>query len=62
MLGALIALKRKKMYEKEVEKLQGSRITLDSQIMALQSASVNIETFKAMQHGANAMKTIRGNM
>ncbi len=50
------------MYEAEVLKLQGARITMDSQIMALESASVNIETFKAMQNGANAMKQIRGNM
>lgn len=60
--GALFALKRKKMYEAEVAKLQGARITLDSQILALESAAVNIETFRAMRSGANAMKGIRGNI
>ena len=60
--GALFALKRKKMYETEVAKLQGARITLDSQILALESAAVNLETFKAMQAGAGAMKTMRGNI
>jgi charged multivesicular body protein 4 len=60
--GALFALKRKKMYEAEVAKLQGARITLDSQILALESAAVNIETFKAMKMGANTMKGIRGNI
>jgi hypothetical protein len=35
---------------------------MDSQIMALESATVNIETFKAMQQGAQAMRAIRGNM
>lgn len=60
--GALFALKRKKMYESEVSKLQGARITLDSQILALESAAVNIETFKAMKSGANAMKGLRGDI
>ena len=58
----MFALKRKKLYESEVLKLQGARITLDSQINALESAVVNIETFQAMQKGANALKGIRGNM
>jgi hypothetical protein len=43
-------------------KLQGARITLDSQISALESAVVNIETFNAMKSGAQALKGIRGNM
>ncbi len=50
------------MYEAEIVKLQGARITLDSQIMALESASVNITTLKAMSTGAAAMKQLRGNM
>jgi charged multivesicular body protein 4 len=60
--GALFALKRKKMYESEISKLQGARITLDSQILALESAAVNVQTFKAMETGANAMKGMRGNL
>ena len=60
--GALFALKRKKMFEAEVMKLQGAKITLESQIMALESAVVNIETFHAMSRGAVAMKGIRGNL
>lgn len=61
-VGALFELKRKKMYEKEIDKLQGARVTMDSQIMALESATVNIQTFQAMQSGAQAMKGLRGNM
>jgi charged multivesicular body protein 4 len=60
--GALFALKRKKMYESEIAKLQGARITLDSQILALESAAVNIETFRAMKAGAGAMKGMRGDI
>ena len=50
------------MFEAEVMKLQGARITLDSQIMALESASINIATVNAMKKGADAMKTIHGNL
>lgn len=57
--GALFALKRKKMYEGEISKLQGTRITLESQINALESAAVNIETFRAIQAGAGQMKAMR---
>jgi charged multivesicular body protein 4 len=62
MTGALFALKRKKLYENEINKLQGARITMDSQISALESAVVNIDTFQAMAKGARALKDIRGNM
>lgn len=60
--GALFCLKRKKMYEGEVAKLQGARLTLEQEIFALESAAVNIGTFKAMAQGANAMQGIRGNI
>lgn len=60
--GALFALKRKKMYEAEITKLQGARITLDSQIIALEGAAVSIQTFQAMSGGASAMKALRGNL
>jgi len=60
--GALFALKRKKMYEGEINKLQGARITLDSQILALESAAVNMETFLAMKSGADTMKHMRGDL
>ena len=50
------------MFEAEVNKLQGARITLDSQMMSLESASVTIGTLEAMKQGADAMKKLRGNM
>lgn len=60
--GALFALKRKKMYEAEVTKLQGARITMENQILSLETASVNLETIRAMKAGATAMKTMRGDL
>ncbi|KAI9917175.1 hypothetical protein PsorP6_013346 [Peronosclerospora sorghi] len=60
--GALFALKRKKMLEAEVEKLQGSRMTLETQVMTLESAHVNMETFTALRSGAEQLKAIHGQM
>jgi charged multivesicular body protein 4 len=60
--GALFCLKRKKMYEGEVAKLQGARLTMENQIAALESAAVNIETFKAMKAAQIAMKAQRGDI
>ncbi|KAF9366940.1 MAG: Snf7 family [Benniella sp.] len=59
---ALMALKRKKQYEGQVEKISGQRLTIETQVMAIESANVNLETMKAMRAGAEAMKTIHGAM
>ena len=45
------------MYEAEVEKLQGARITLEQQKMSLEGAAVNIEVFKAVESGVQASMT-----
>jgi charged multivesicular body protein 4A/B len=50
------------MFEAEVTKLQGAKITLESQVNALESAVVNIETFHAMKKGADALTGLRGNL
>ncbi|KAJ2518581.1 ESCRT-III subunit protein snf7, partial [Coemansia sp. RSA 2049] len=57
-MAALAALKRKKMLETQVEKISGSRLMLESQVMTIEAANVNLETMKAMQTGAEAMKGI----
>ncbi|KAK9479253.1 Snf7-domain-containing protein [Lipomyces japonicus] len=56
------ALKRKKMYESNLDKLQGQIATLESQSNAIESANLNFETMKVMQSGAKAMKQIHGSM
>ncbi|KAK9388949.1 Snf7-domain-containing protein [Lipomyces mesembrius] len=56
------ALKRKKMFESELERVQGQIATLESQSNAIESANINFETMKVMQSGAKAMKQIHGNM
>jgi charged multivesicular body protein 4 len=57
-----MALKRKKAYENEVLKIGGSRMTIETQVMAIENANVNLETMNAMRAGAEAMKSIHGNL
>ena len=58
-VGALFALKRKKLYEAEIDKIANIKMTLETQVMNLESAAQNAETFKAMHAGKNAMSNIR---
>lgn len=60
--GALFCLKRKKMYENEIAKLQGARMTLESQIMSLEGAATNMEVFGAMKQGTSAIKAVHRDM
>lgn len=57
--GAVTAMKRKKLYEQELAKIQNVRFTLETQVINLESAQQNAETFKALKQGNTAMKGIR---
>lgn len=57
-----MALKRKKAYEEQINKISGSRLTLETQVMAIENANVNLETMNAMAAGAAAMKSIHGKL
>merc|ERR1719245_1588278 len=57
--GAMFALKRKKMYAAEMEKIANIKMTLETQAMNLESAAQNADTFNAMKGGTNTMKKIR---
>ncbi|CAG8510831.1 9780_t:CDS:2 [Funneliformis mosseae] len=57
--AALMALKRKKQYENQIEKISGARITIEAQVMAIENANVNLETIKAMEKVDDTMDSIR---
>eukprot|EP01135_Chromosphaera_perkinsii_P009621 Nk52_evm71s1810 gene=Nk52_evmTU71s1810 len=57
---ALMALKRKKTYEAQIEKITGARMTLETQVLTIENASVNLEAMNAMKMGAQTMKDIHG--
>lgn len=54
------ALKRKKGYEANLMKIENQIDSLETQLTAIESANLNLETMKAMKQGALAMKQIHG--
>jgi len=59
---ALMALKKKKAYDGVIDKINGTRMTIETQVMAIENANVNLETMNALRGGAEAMKNIHGSM
>ena len=55
---ALNNLRRSKIYEKEIAKINNVRMALQQQIMTLESGQMNIMTINAMKKGQKAMKTL----
>lgn len=60
--AATAALRRKKLHEAELEKLYGQRMTLETQLNAIENANLNAETMAAMKQGAQALRDIHGNL
>jgi len=56
--GAMFAMKRRKLYEQEISKIGNVKMTLETQMMQLESAAQNAETFQAMKAGTTAMSKI----
>ena len=57
--GALFAMKKRKMHDAEVAKIENVKMTLETQIISLEGATQNIETVQAMKSGNGAMQGIR---
>ena len=55
---ALNKLRLSKIYEKEVKKLGNVRMSLQQQIINLESSHMNIQTIEAMKEGQKAMKSM----
>lgn len=62
LLVALVALKRKKQYEDQLIKVSGMISTIDTQIIALDNAQLNMDVLKTMQQGARVHKQINESM
>jgi len=60
--AALIALKRRKTYEAQYEKIGGAMQTIETQVMTLENANVSVQAIGAMKEGARAMKGIHKEM
>lgn len=57
-----MALKRKKMFEQQREHARGARFNLETQLLAIENANVNMETLRAMKAGSSTMKAMHGEM
>lgn len=59
---ATAALRQKKVYENELDSIAGRKLTLETQVNAIESASFNKETVQAMKRGADVLKNIHGSL
>jgi len=53
---ALQCIKRKKLYEKQLEQIGATTITLETQLLALESMNLNAEVLGAQRAAANTMQ------
>jgi len=60
--AALMCLKRKKLYEQQVETLANNTLRIQDQIITLEGAKATTETVKAMREGAATMKHMQNQM
>lgn len=56
--GATAALRKKKMFETQKDQLDGTRLTLETQLNALESANFNAQTLAAMVNSQRALKQV----
>lgn len=56
--GALISLKKKKLYEAEIEKNQGIQLVLENQIYSLEGATIQKNIVDAMALGNKSIKKL----
>lgn len=58
----MFALKKKKLLEADIGKLQGASMTLAKQLNALEGAAFNVETFNTLKTGASALEAVVGDL
>merc|ERR1719198_2004647 len=59
---ALTCIKRKKMYEKQLEQISNAKLTLETQRLALESMNINREALEAQKAGVQAMQSATQSM
>ena len=56
--GAVIALRKSKMYDKELAKLEGQSMMIEQQMQMIQGAQFDSNTMQAMKAGKDTMDTL----
>lgn len=57
LVAAIMALKRKKRLEKQLQQIDGTLSTIEFQREALENANTNTEVLKNMSYAAKALKS-----
>lgn len=57
--GAIFAMKKRKLHETELAKIDNVKMTLETQAISLEGAASNVDTYNVMQTGSTTMKSIR---
>jgi len=60
--GALLLLKKKKMYEKEIIKIEGSQMNIEQQIITIEGMCTNKLVFDNLKNTKNCIKTFHNTM
>lgn len=60
--GAVASMKKRKLYQSEMEKISNVKMTLETQAMNLESAAHTADAFKVMSAGTSTMAKIRTEM
>ena len=60
--GALLFLKKKKMYEKEIIKIEGSQMNIEQQIITIESMCTNKLVFDNLYNTNNCIKILHNTM
>lgn len=60
--GALLLLKKKKMYEKEIIKIEGSQMNIEQQIITIEGMCTNKLVFDNLKNTKNCIKTFHDTM
>lgn len=58
--AALQALQRRKLLQSQCERIRAARFNLELQLLAIENATLNLETMEAMRQGSQAIKALHG--
>jgi len=59
---AMMALKRKKAYQAQINNLSQARLTLETQITAIEGATTNTQVLDTLREGARTLRALNRNM
>jgi len=58
----MLALKKKKAFEQQLNQLSGSRLTIETQIMAIENATITYSTLNSISTGSQVLRQLNNNM